>query len=67
MLFFSNEVRRGVVKIIDARIKEAQKLYNASVEQLEEKKQKKIDEIREQYHVEKEQALNDIVKAVLKV
>lgn len=67
MLFFRNEVRRGVVKIIDARIKEAQKLYNASVKQLVQKKMDKISEAITQYHVEKEQALNDIVKAVLKV
>lgn len=66
-LLFRNEVRNAVVKIIDDRIDEAQKMYDNSVRELAEDTLRKIEELKDKQEREKELLLKDCVNTVLRV
>ena len=67
MSLFKNEVRNAVVKIIDARIAEAQEQYNESVAILSEDTLNKIEDLKIQEGIEKQKLLKDCVASVLRV
>ena len=66
MLFFKNEVRKSVVKIIDTRIKAAQKDFDSGCKQLAEESFRKIEEIHKDHQTQKALLLKDCVAAALR-
>jgi hypothetical protein len=65
MFFFRNSVRSAVVKVIDARIKHAQKRYEFSLKELFAETKAKIEAIRTESKKKEQTLLDECVKSVI--
>lgn len=67
MSLFGNDVRRGVVKIIDQRINETQKRFEAGAKTLAENVFADIEKLHQKHKTDKESLLQECIDAVLKI
>lgn len=65
MFFFRNSVRSAVVKVINARIKHAQKRYEFSLKELFVETKAKIQAIRDESKKKEQALLDDCVNSVI--
>lgn len=64
-MFFRNNVRSAVVKVINQRIKYAEKKYAFSLKELIAETKAKIQAIRDEHKLKQQNLLDECVKSVI--